>query len=103
MSDTAYVHELPPCGIHRFDLGGAIVPATVDGRTTDGRWANMCDPCFADRGVGLGTGRGQRLIVGEPPEQSPDDKRAAIDAALADGDYEAVEDLIGDGDIAEWL
>jgi hypothetical protein len=103
MSDTAYVSQLPDCDIHKFIKGGAIVPATVDGKTTDGRWANMCDPCFSEWGVGLGTGRGQRLIVGERPEPSRDERAAAIGAAIEAGNFDQVEELVGDGDIAEWL
>ena len=36
-----------------------IVDAFVDGVIQHGPWANMCPPCFATRGVGLGLGRGQ--------------------------------------------
>lgn len=43
---------------------GQKVPAAVDGKTKDGPWANMCDECHTKFGVGLGTGRGQRLIEG---------------------------------------
>lgn len=32
----------------------------VDGATTIGPWANMCEGCYRLYGVGLGTGRGQR-------------------------------------------
>jgi len=37
----------------------AIAAAFVDGKTSMGPWANMCPDCFAEAGVGLGTGRGQ--------------------------------------------
>ena len=47
----------PPCDFNR-DHG----PAAVDGATTLGPWANMCEACYAIYGVGLGLGRGQRLI-----------------------------------------
>jgi hypothetical protein len=36
-------------------------PATIDGKTVMGPWANMCDACHAQYGVGLGLGKGQRL------------------------------------------
>ena len=39
----------------------APVKATIDGKTTFGPWGYMCDACHATYGVGLGTGRGQRL------------------------------------------
>ena len=38
--------------------------ATVDGKTIYGPWANMCEAHFIEVGVGLGTGRGQKLNVG---------------------------------------
>jgi hypothetical protein len=38
-------------------------PAMYDGATTYGPWAFMCRPCFMSFGVGLGTGRGQKLII----------------------------------------
>jgi hypothetical protein len=42
---------------------GNEVQAAVDGLTTSGHWADMCDMHFADHGVGLGLGRGQRLHI----------------------------------------
>ena len=38
-------------------------PALYDGRTKTGAWAYMCHKCMSLHGVGLGTGKGQRLIV----------------------------------------
>jgi hypothetical protein len=38
----------------------AIRTAFVDGATRGGPWANMCLPCHASNGYGLGTGQGQR-------------------------------------------
>lgn len=32
----------------------------VDGKTTQGPWALMCEDCFGKYGVGLGLGRGQK-------------------------------------------
>lgn len=31
----------------------------IDGKTVMGPWAIMCTPCHAERGHGLGTGKGQ--------------------------------------------
>ncbi len=39
---------------------GEIRTVYVDGATMGGPWANMCLGCFAQHGVGLGTGRGQQ-------------------------------------------
>lgn len=38
-------------------------PAAYDGKTCMGPWANMCEWAFYQYGVGLGTGRGQRLVL----------------------------------------
>lgn len=57
MSDEVQVRELPMCNIC------STAKATYDGATKLGPWANMCPQCFAIHGVGLGTGRGQRLVV----------------------------------------
>jgi hypothetical protein len=32
----------------------------IDGRTSLGPWANMCQSCHRRKGVGLGTGKGQK-------------------------------------------
>lgn len=41
------------------------VPTCYDGRTEDGPWAWMCVSCFAFKGVGLGTGKGQKYVYNE--------------------------------------
>lgn len=50
-------------------LGVYLVPARYDGATVHGPWAFMCEAHFTSDGIGLGTGRGQRLIL--PTEKSP--------------------------------
>lgn len=60
MSTTTTVASLPPC-----DFCGA--DAAVDGKTKMGPWANMCSLHYERHGVGLGTGKGQVLIVVTPP------------------------------------
>lgn len=57
---------------------GIQVLAAYDGATQYGPWANMCEKHFKVIGVGLGTGKGQRLIyiesdpqTGEASEQKP--------------------------------
>ena len=52
----------PECDIHRHELMVGA-PAFYDGKTVMGPWAYMCETCFATYGVGLGMGRGQRLIA----------------------------------------
>lgn len=49
------------CDIHA--AMGVGVPATHDGRTVRGPWANMCGDCFQRYGVGVGLGYGQRFVL----------------------------------------
>lgn len=64
MGTKAFVEKLPACDLCRTSVLGAIVPAKFDarmkGRTT---WAYMCQSCFDQHGVGLGTGLGQELVT----------------------------------------
>ena len=56
MGTEVKVEELPQCDFCTGD-------AHYDARTNVGPWAFMCDEHFATYGVGLGTGKGQKLIV----------------------------------------
>lgn len=49
------------CDICKHEHGHPGVPAVVDGKTVHGPWAFMCGDHFDSHGVGLGTGRGQKL------------------------------------------
>jgi len=55
------VDEIPSCQF-------CTKPAAYDGKTKGGPWAYMCWQHFEVYGVGLGLGRGQRLILGEGKE-----------------------------------
>ena len=55
------VNAIPDCDIH----GGAH-PAEFDGKTVMGPWANMCAEAMNSVGIGLGTGKGQRLVLRAP-------------------------------------
>lgn len=66
MGDTAYILHPEYCDLCKSQ--GLQVQAVYDGKTVHGPWAYMCEEHFGAMGVGLGTGRGQRLIVGEKPE-----------------------------------
>lgn len=70
---VAYVMELPHCSLH-WELRQVVVEAAYDAKTKYGPWGYLCVNCFVDHGVGLGTGRGQRLIVGVrlPEVRRPD-------------------------------
>ena len=59
--DSVKVKDIPECDIHKYEEGKSGVPAAYDGKTKFGPWANMCEDHFKSHGVGLGTGRGQRL------------------------------------------
>lgn len=94
----AYVATLPKCD---FCKGNGIdKDAEYDGKTIHGPWANMCESHFEDYGRGLGTGVGQRLIVGEPPAR---DRHAEASAAIEAGDTDAFFEAVGDGDPADYL
>ncbi len=67
---TTYVVERPNCEIHRHSRSVEI-PAGYDAALRQGGWAYVCDGCFTAYGIGLGLGRGQRLIVAEPGTAEP--------------------------------
>lgn len=100
MAETAYVAKLPNCDFCKEQ--GTERAAEYDAKTLFGPWANMCTEHFLLRAASqqLGTGRGQKLVVGEPPAI---DRAAAASAALEAGDYEAFEEAVGDGDPADYL
>lgn len=63
MSTEVKVARLPECDICRYKKDKPGVQAVYDGKTRMGAWANMCEEDFQMYGVGLGTGRGQRLVL----------------------------------------
>lgn len=65
---TAIVIELPNC--YFCELEGKTEPAEYDARTGIGQWAFMCQLHFDQYGVGLGTGKGQKLVL---PTKQPDE------------------------------
>lgn len=58
---VAVVAVLPDCQM--CSLAGDKVVAQFDGKTTFGPWAFMCLGHFVTHGVGLGIGKGQRLVL----------------------------------------
>lgn len=101
MSDTTYIKEKRTCDICWYVEGTAGIEASYDARTNDGQWANVCEGHFQTHTPGvLGTGKAQRLVIGEAPER---DIRAEVRAAVESGDYSAFEEAIGDGDPADYL
>jgi len=67
MGKIAYVEELPNCEICST-LTGRTVKAGYDAKTIFGVWAYLCEKCFTKYGVGLGTGKGQKLKVRKEPD-----------------------------------
>jgi hypothetical protein len=63
MSDQVVVSELPDCDLCKTQGYDPPRKARYDGATWMGPWAYMCAEHFRHHGVGLGTGRGQKLIV----------------------------------------
>lgn len=61
MGTEVIVPKLPNCDLPHEEK----VEARYDGKTQGGPWAYMCEECFDHYGVGLGTGRGQRLLLRE--------------------------------------
>ena len=66
MSESVRVTVRPDCDIHKYHHNTPGVPAVVDGKTIHGPWANMCADCFGSNGIGLGTGKGQMLLLDDP-------------------------------------
>lgn len=58
VSEQVTVARLPNC-----DMCGPGVPAEFDAKTERGPWANMCFKHYKVHGIGLGTGKGQRLVL----------------------------------------
>lgn len=61
---VAVISEPKMCDICAQN-GDPSVPAGFDAKTKAGPWANMCSTHFGLYGVGLGTGKGQRLVLEE--------------------------------------
>ncbi len=55
------VEIIPNCDVCNDQLPHTKTPATIDGKTTNGPWAYMCEKHFKEIGLGLSLGLGQRL------------------------------------------
>lgn len=53
------IRERTGCDICKED------DAKIDGKTKYGPWAFMCLGCYKTNGIGLGTGKGQLIMVKE--------------------------------------
>lgn len=104
MSTIAYVAKLPNCDFCKID-DNVETPAAYDAKTNRGPWASMCEEHYtrhraSDR---LGTGNGQKYIVGEKPKRDEEQVRRDIDEAMRNGDMGAVMEAVGDGDLEDYL
>jgi len=97
MKKIAWEGEYPKCDIcsHR-DCG------KIDAPTVSGQWANMCASCAETMGANLsiGTMKDRDFV---PVEMSATEKVQVADKFIASGDWDALEDLIGDGDICDYI
>lgn len=67
-----------------------------DGKTDMGPWAVMCDMCFHDHGVGLGTGMGQQYKkVGSDYVKVPDKKKPAGRKSVDDDTARMFRGMLG--------
>lgn len=107
MSDVAYVSELPPCDFCSTSDSPHVKnrKALYDFKTSWGPWANGCEVHWRTNRATptLGTGWGQKLVVGEPPERTDEDIKSDVQAAIEAGDWDAFEDAVGDRDPIEFL
>lgn len=99
---VAYVSTLPYCDLHMIVKREEVI-AEYDAKTSDGRWASMCQAHFDSEGSTLGLGKGQRYVVGEPPAVDLTERREEARRAVERGDLDAFFDACGDGDPMDFL
>jgi hypothetical protein len=58
----AAVDRIPNCDLCKSSHG-LNRPAVYDAQTKMGLWAYLCEAHFRLVGIGLGTGKGQRLVL----------------------------------------
>ena len=86
--------NLPTC-----DLCGAE-EANHNSPTVYGPWANMCEACFPDN-VCPRRGEAGYLYITTPTPET--DRQEQIALAIENGDMDLVAELVGDGDLLEYL
>jgi hypothetical protein len=64
MSDSTRICDADSCDVcgRIFGEGDTV----IDGKTIHGPWGTMCQTCHGMMGVGLGTGKGQSFVKGNP-------------------------------------
>jgi hypothetical protein len=103
MSDTVFISAPKPCDFCK--TAGVKRDAKYDFRTSWGPWANGCEMHYRTNRAHteLGTGHGQLLVVGEPPEKNDEEIGSELQEAIMAGDFDLAEDILGDRDIAEFI
>jgi hypothetical protein len=85
--------ELPPCNFCQL-------PAKYDVPTTAGPWGYLCQPCYNIYSCAARRSAGYRFVLQSTPEM---DRDRAINNALEMADFDLAMELVGDGDISEYL
>ena len=84
---TTTLDTLPDCDVCKLEFAMATPnKARYDGKTTVGPWGYMCEEHFSTVGIGLGLGKGQRIIT---PTDTID-----LDCPT--------EDTVSEGELAYW-
>lgn len=93
---TVKVRKIPNCDICQTKDRGDI-PAVMDGKTTLGPWwANLCENCFSEYGVGLGLGLGQRFVLAEPASNSLVQENATVTTGVSCGNCHSKHPSVAD-------
>ena len=92
-------HEVEVLSLPSCDVPGCPNKAGYDCKTKMGPWANLCEEHFGKLSIGLGLGKGQKLVLAgtceEPKEELPPVKKesaARYDVRII---YEFIESVDG--------
>lgn len=62
ITETVWPENNPKCDFCKMLPSHEEVEAKYDGKTSIGSWALMCEEHFKRYGIGLGLGKGQKLV-----------------------------------------
>jgi len=89
-----YKETLPVCDICKKE------EAIYDAPYAHGPWAFQCSGCMTDH---VPTSIGFKLVKGEEPVMSDTNRIAGIHEAMNKWDMDTLMELVGDGDITEYI
>lgn len=95
---TVYIAAPKAC-----QIPGCDKQADYDAPTVYGPWANLCDDHLESEGATGAHSVGFHFIVGVEPVVTEKEQRAAIKSAIEAGDADLVWDLVGDGDLIDFI